>query len=67
MNKLILNKIKKEAMLYGINEKEFEDITRGLEITFSCVKKRDFKNARIMAKTTYKCIDAALERLEKIG
>lgn len=65
MNKLILNKIKKEAMLYGINEKEFEDITRGLEITFSCVKKRDFKNARIMAKTTYKYIDTALERLDK--
>jgi predicted house-cleaning noncanonical NTP pyrophosphatase (MazG superfamily) len=65
MNKIILNKIKKEALSYGLKEKEFEDIMRGLEIIFSCVKKRDFKNARIMAKTTYKRIDAALERLDK--
>lgn len=65
MNKLILNKIKKEVLSYGLKEEEFDDIMRGLEITFSCVKRKDFKNARIMAKTTYKYIDSALERLDK--
>lgn len=67
MNKLILNKIKKEALSYGLEAVEFDDITRKLEITFNCIRKRDFKNARIMAKTTYKYIDSVLERLEKIG